>query len=96
MEPLFAIITATYNAAHTVGRTLESVDLQTCRDYEHYIIDGASKDNTIEIVKSHTNSLRIVRSEPDLGIKEYQSAKENILFSSTPATSSIRPEHLSS
>lgn len=79
MEPLFAIITATYNAAHTIGRTLESVDSQTCKDYEHYVIDGASKDNTLEIVQSHKNSLRVVRSEPDQGL--YDAMNKGISFS---------------
>lgn len=68
MEPLFAIITVTYNAASTIERTLESVDMQTCHDYEHYIIDGASKDNTVDIVKRHINPLRKIISERDRGL----------------------------
>lgn len=79
MEPLFAIITATYNAAHTIGRTLESVDSQTCKDYEHYILDGASKDDTLDIVQSHSNPLRIVKSEPDHGL--YDAMNKGTSFS---------------
>lgn len=68
MTPLFAIITATYNAQDTIARTLESVDRQTCRDYEHLIVDGASRDATIDIVRNHDNPLRSVISERDAGL----------------------------
>ena len=46
--PLFSIITVTYNAASTLPRTLESVKQQTCRLFEHLIIDGMSTDENIE------------------------------------------------
>lgn len=68
MEPLFSIITVTYNAAETVGRTLESIDSQTFKLYEHLIIDGRSKDATLDIVARHPDSLREVFSEPDQGL----------------------------
>lgn len=67
--PLFSIITVTYNAESTVGTTLESVREQTFTNYEHLIIDGASRDNTLAIVQPYaaTNHL-VMRSEPDKGI----------------------------
>lgn len=68
MEPLFTIITVTYNAAETIGRTIESVDSQTFKIYEHLIIDGCSKDATLDIVARHSNPLRVVLSEPDKGL----------------------------
>ena len=68
MTPLFAIITATYNAGPTLGRTLESIDSQTFTDYEHIIVDGASRDNTLEIAGAHPSPRRRVVSEPDKGI----------------------------
>ena len=49
-EPLFSIITVTYNAASTVGRTIDSVDCQTFGEYEHMIVDGASRDRNLDIV----------------------------------------------
>lgn len=48
-----SIITATYNSEKTIKDTLESVLKQTYNDYEHIIIDGLSKDNTMEIVKEY-------------------------------------------
>ena len=48
--PTFSIITVTYNAAATIEATLLSVRQQTYRHFEHLIIDGASKDNTLYII----------------------------------------------
>ncbi|MDE6527144.1 MAG: glycosyltransferase [Muribaculaceae bacterium] len=64
----FSIITVCYNAADTIERTVVSVDSQTYTDYEHIIIDGASKDNTVELVARHNNGRRTLWSEPDKGL----------------------------
>lgn len=48
-----SIITATFNSEKTLRDTLDSVLKQTYTDYEHIIIDGLSKDNTIKIVKEY-------------------------------------------
>lgn len=66
--PLFSIVTATYNAAETLERTLKSVDSQTFCDYEHLIVDGLSKDATLDILSSYENPRRRVISEKDSGI----------------------------
>lgn len=68
-EPLFSIITVTFNAATTVERTVASVASQSFRDYEHIIVDGASSDDTLERARSaaSANNLRVI-SEPDRGI----------------------------
>lgn len=66
--PLFSIITVCYNAEGCIEPTLDSVDAQTCHLYEHLIIDGASKDGTLQIVARHDNPLRRVESERDRGI----------------------------
>lgn len=68
-EPLFSIITICYNAGHTIGRTLDSVASQTFRDYEHIIVDGASTDETLDIVSAAPGAgQRRVQSEPDDGL----------------------------
>ena len=52
--PYLSIITVTYNAESTLGRTLESVASQTYRGFvEHIIVDGASKDRTVEMANSY-------------------------------------------
>lgn len=63
-----SIITATYNSAKTVRDTIESVVGQTYKNIEYIIIDGASKDNTLEIVNGYSNHITKVISEPDKGI----------------------------
>lgn len=68
MDPLFSIITVTWNAASVISPTLESVRRQTSSDYEMLIIDGASTDGTLDIVRQASiPSLRIF-SEPDNGL----------------------------
>ena len=67
----FSIITATYNSGKTLRDTMESVLGQTYRDIEYLIIDGASTDDTLAIVRSYESRfggrLRYL-SEPDHGI----------------------------
>ncbi len=66
--PLFSIITVTYNAANTVGITVESVRNQTFDDFEHLIIDGASSDNTIQIARNSGDQRLVIHSETDKGL----------------------------
>ncbi|MDP1842551.1 MAG: glycosyltransferase family 2 protein [Sediminibacterium sp.] len=62
-----SIITATYNSSNTIVDTLDSIKNQSYSNIEHIIIDGASNDNTIEIVKSKAPQSAI-HSEKDQGI----------------------------
>ncbi len=68
---LFSIITVCFNSEKTIERTIQSVLNQTCQDYEYIIVDGASKDKTLEIVHAYEplfeGRLKLV-SEPDCGI----------------------------
>lgn len=45
------VFTPTYNRAHTLARTYESLCRQTCKDFEWLIVDDGSSDNTREIVE---------------------------------------------
>lgn len=63
-----SIITAAFNSGSTIADTLKSVSAQTYQNIEHIIIDGASKDNTLELVKSHGARVCAVVSERDKGI----------------------------
>lgn len=66
-----SIITATYNRADTIRDTIESILSQTYQDWEHVVIDGASKDNTLAILEEfkdrYKGRLKLL-SEPDKGI----------------------------
>lgn len=65
------VITATFNSGKTLRDTIESVLRQTYRDVEYIIVDGASRDDTMEIVREYEprfeGRMRWV-SEPDRGI----------------------------
>ena len=63
-----SIITINYNNAQGLTDTLKSVISQTYVDYEFIIIDGASTDNSIEVIKSFSENINYFISEPDNGI----------------------------
>lgn len=66
-----SVITAAYNSADTIADTIESVLAQTHDDLEYIVIDGASTDNSMEIVRRYEprfNGRMIAVSEPDKGI----------------------------
>ena len=48
-----SIITATYNSGATLRDTIESVLSQSCPDWQHVIVDGGSKDNTLDIIREY-------------------------------------------
>lgn len=69
-KPLITIVIATYNSGKTLRRALQSVKNQTFQDWECLVVDGASKDDTIDIVKDFVaidERFRYI-SEPDKGI----------------------------
>lgn len=63
-----SIITVTYNAQATLERTIKSVCEQSYGGIEYVIIDGASKDSTIEIIKRYDTQISHWVSEPDGGL----------------------------
>lgn len=63
-----SIITVCYNSAATIRDTIESVLSQSYEDIEYIIVDGASKDNTLDIVREYRTKISTVISEPDKGI----------------------------
>lgn len=65
---LFSVITVTYNAEDTLERTLRSVQEQTYPHIEHILVDGKSKDGTVELIKKYQNENIHWISEKDTGI----------------------------
>lgn len=68
---MFSIITISYNSEKTIETTINSVLAQTYTDYEYIIVDGASKDSTMGIIKKYEplfgGKMKWI-SEPDNGI----------------------------
>ncbi|MCF5518200.1 glycosyltransferase family 2 protein, partial [Pseudomonas sp. PA-3-6E] len=63
-----SIVTVSYNSATTIRDTIESVLSQDYENIEYIIVDGASKDSTMEIVNEYADKISKVVSEPDKGI----------------------------
>lgn len=68
LNPTFSIITVTYNAAATLEDTIQSVIAQTYHHIEYILIDGGSKDNTLNIINQYRDHISRVISEPDKGL----------------------------
>ncbi|MQM31758.1 MAG: glycosyl transferase [Candidatus Accumulibacter phosphatis] len=68
MTPRFSIITVCFNAEQSIGKTVESMAAQTFRDFEYIVVDGASRDNTLDVARSHLTFPATIMSEKDHGI----------------------------
>ena len=71
---LVSILTVSYNSEATIARTIESVLAQSYGEIEYIVVDGASKDRTVEIAESFRPRFEekgwqyTVLSEPDKGM----------------------------
>jgi len=63
-----SVITAVYNGAAFIEDSIKSIISQKNDQIEYIIIDGGSKDNTMEIVKRYADEIDYFISEPDKGI----------------------------
>ena len=67
-NPLISIIVASFNSVNTLARAIESVLSQTYSNKELIIIDGGSKDGTVDVLKRFNGNISYWCSEPDKGI----------------------------
>ena len=68
MKHKYSIVTVTYNCVSTIERTIKSVIEQNYSEIEYVVIDGGSKDGTLEIIKKYSEKISIIVSEHDNGI----------------------------
>ncbi len=54
-KPLFSILITTYNHAHLISKTLDSIEAQTFNDYEVIIVNNFSTDNTLDVIARYNN-----------------------------------------
>ncbi len=69
-KPLVSVIIPTYNRAHLIGRSIQSVLNQTYLDFEIIVVDDGSTDNTEEVIKvfqEHDKRIRFIRHENNKG-----------------------------
>lgn len=63
-----SIITINRNNSKGLEQTIESVLAQTFRDFEYVIIDGASSDGSVDLIRKYADDIHSWVSEPDKGI----------------------------
>lgn len=63
-----SIITVCYNSSKTIERTFKSIKDQTYKDIEYIVVDGGSKDKTLNIVKQYEDLIDEWISESDKGL----------------------------
>ena len=66
--PKITIGTVCYNAATCIENLINSVKAQTYSNIEFVVVDGTSKDGTLDILNKHKQNIDILVSEPDKGI----------------------------
>ena len=97
-----SIVTAAYNSGKTIKDTFDSVLRQKYMDYEYIVVDGCSKDGTLDVVNQYISKfagrLRYI-SEPDKGIydamnKGFKMAKGEILMLINSDDMFARPDAL--
>lgn len=68
MSEKISIITINYNNAAGLRRTMDSMISQTGEDFEYIVIDGGSKDESVDIIKENADHMSFWISEPDRGV----------------------------
>jgi glycosyltransferase involved in cell wall biosynthesis len=63
-----SIVTVCFNSAATIEQTIQSVLQQNYPELEYIIVDGASKDDTLNIINRYATKIAKIVSEPDKGI----------------------------
>lgn len=79
-KPLVTIITATFNATEYLPRTIKSIRDMAYDNVEWIIVDGASKDGSVELIRQNEDVIDYWISEPDGGI--YDAWNKGVLLAS--------------
>jgi len=75
-----SIITVCWNSVATIEKTIKSIQDQDYADIEYIIVDGNSKDDTLDIIKKYPSVVTKWVSEPDKGL--YDAMNKGILMAS--------------
>lgn len=100
VPPRFSILMPAYNAAATIGRSIESVLGQTLADWELVIIDDGSEDDTLEVAQAYAERDERIRvhSSPHRGLvgarSESMRQARGELFARLDSDDEMLPEYL--
>ena len=78
-SPKISVVTVCYHAVDTIEKTILSVVHQTYQNIEYIVIDGGSKDGTVDIVNKYRDRIAYFVSERDKGI--YDAMNKAIILS---------------
>jgi len=67
-NPKISVITVNLNNKEGLLKTITSVVSQTFKDFEYILIDGASSDGSIDVIKQFSDKLSYWSNEPDTGV----------------------------
>jgi len=67
-KPLFSLVIAVFNGARYLDQAILSVINQSFDNFEFIIVDGGSKDGTLDIIRRYEDKITHWISEPDCGI----------------------------
>ena len=67
-NPYYSIITVVKNDEKNISKTIQSIKHQKFKNYEYIIIDGFSKDKTVQNILKHKKNINLLISEKDKGI----------------------------
>ena len=67
-KPLISIITAVYNSEKHLEESFKSLHKQSYSNYEHIVVDGGSKDGSLDIIKKYEDKIDYWSSKKDKGI----------------------------
>jgi len=67
---LVTVVTIAFNSIDTIGRTIDSIVAQTYPTVEYIVIDGGSKDGTVDLLARRSDVIDLWMSEPDRGISD--------------------------
>ena len=91
-QPLVSVITVVFNGENYLEQTIQSVINQSYQNLEYIIIDGGSRDGSIDIIKKYDDFINYWLSEPDSGI--YDAMNKGTLIASGNYTLHINSDDL--
>lgn len=65
--PYISVLVVSYNGRHLLKECLDSLAVQTFRDFEILLVDNGSKDDTAKFVREHYSNVKVVVCEPNRG-----------------------------